>query len=362
MTENEILDYLLTDSTALQVLRSVQSNQPQEATENRCDFSKSVLRERLATLRELGIIEETESSHQITGLGAMILHTVNQISSQDQDIIRNILSTQHWHRILRVLDEQPKRKTTLSTGPEGPSQSTVHRRLRDSEIEGLVTRNSDGLYKCTPTGTALLRRIDTLEHRIDLITDHESLLHKFSSECADFPVTALTDVRLVEGSPGQAFAERNAYVNFMRQLDVEEIDHIRQFASFFDVEMRDVYWPFVESGTQVDLVSPERIRDQLPTTRAGIRYAQRGFAAENVSWYIYPDTIPVGIVLFDDQWAVVGIQEPFGAKRSSATIFTQNEQIIDWALDVYLSCRSEARPPTQHLFDRFHRLRKQILD
>lgn len=362
MTGQEILEYLLTDSSALQILRVVQDEQTEQEIENRCDLSKSVIRKRLNTLGELGIVEKTEPYHRITGLGAIILHTIDQIEPQNRDAIANILSTTHRCSILRALNEQPQRKTRLSDGPERPSQSTVRRTLRDFETEGLVTRNSDGLYICTSTGTDLLRRIDALEHQIDLIIEHESLLYKFSTECADFPVTALSDVRMVEGSPGQAFAERNAYVNFMRQLEVEEIDHIRQFASFFDAEMRDVYWPFVESGTQVDLVSPERIRDQLPTTRAGIQYAQKGLAAENVRWYIYPDTIPVGIVLFDEKWAVVGIQEPFGAERSSATIFTQNTDIIKWALDVYNSCFDDAQPPTQHLLNRFRTLREQILD
>lgn len=237
MTGQEILEYLLTDSSALQILRVVQDEQTEQEIENRCDLSKSVIRKRLNTLGELGIVEKTEPYHRITGLGAIILHTIDQIEPQNRDAIANILSTTHRCSILRALNEQPQRKTRLSDGPERPSQSTVRRTLRDFETEGLVTRNSDGLYICTSTGTDLLRRIDALEHQIDLIIEHESLLYKFSTECADFPVTALSDVRMVEGSPGQAFAERNAYVNFMRQLEVEEIDHIRQFASFFDAEM-----------------------------------------------------------------------------------------------------------------------------
>lgn len=353
-----IRDYKSGATDPAQLLHSVHSDaQTGKEIATQYDADRSTIHRNLTNLAKPGLVQHTEGTFELTAAGAIVdreyQRTLDRIGREDLAFLTN---SQYRAPLLRVLRNQPERIAGLADlREEGPSRSTIQRAMFTFRDWDWVIKNGDGRYELTPTGESTIRVYHRFETTVEQVLDNNACLRNLGTECRDLPAQYLQGERVVTATPTSPFKGRNAYLNFLDDLDEDSFDYVRMFSTYFDAEFAEAFSPFIEAGVTVDVVSPESVLGNSPSGLKELKYIKQGFVADHVQWHIYPGSVPCGLVVFDDEWAVLGPANLEDVSQVSASIFAGDERIIEWAANLYDDYLDETERPPGDALQRIYR-------
>lgn len=271
-----------------------------------------------------------------------------------------LVGSPHRVSVLTRLRNQPERIADFTDlSEEGPSRSTLHRTMSAFWDRDWVDKNGDGCYELTPTRESTIRTYHRFEKTITQVYEKNACLRNCGVACEELPAHHLEGERVVTSTPTNPFKGRNAYLNFLNDLDEDSIDYVRMFSTYFDAEFAEAFSPFIKAGVTVDVVSPDDVLGKCPSGLKELRYIKQGFTADHVQWHIYSGTVPCGLVIFDDEWAVLGPGDLDVVSRVSASIFAADDEIVQWAITLFDKYLDDSdRPPGDALQRIYQKLNK----
>ncbi|EJN57321.1 transcriptional regulator FilR1 domain-containing protein [Halogranum rubrum] len=327
------------------------------------DTTRKTINQLVSEFTELGFITSAEDGYRLTGAGAIALQQyTNAADTIGEERLQFLVTSQNRVTILRSLHEHSARKGELASRQNLPSRSTVGRTIDTAQTYGHVTRTTCGDYTVTSHGEAVLETYDDLLHAFQQILDKTPCLQNLGVECAELPVSALDGEEMVTGNPKNPFTQRNKLVAFLDSLDETEIDHIRTFSSYFDLEISKAFNPLMRSETRMDVISPATALDEMPTVAEGAEHVKQGLGAENVHWQLYPGELPVGLLIVDKDWVVAGPKSVSDATEVSGTVYCSDPEIVKWAIDLHEAYMSDSKKPLEHLADSFRSASNTLLE
>lgn len=338
-----------TETTELVLLRAIHS-QLHSAGElaDITDISRQTVYDSLDPLVNAGVVDNRRAEYTLNGSGTILLRTYTEFDPVTQEGMTSFAANADHYRLFDTLTTQPATKRELETLLNGPSRKTIYRWLQDFETNGWIVRNTAGAYELTAAGYDLLQTYEAFTATCTQILEKQPCLRHLGVECADLPVHALDEARMETSIPSSPYRENNEYIDFLERLNEHEYEQIRHFSSYFDFGASKAYTPFVDAGVQLDFISPVAALGQLPTAPEKVNEVRKGFDASNVAWYLYAGDLPTGLAIFDREWVVITPADPFSA-TARGTIFTKNDQIIDWAVTLYERYLTDADPATEFL-------------
>lgn len=348
-------------ATVFRTLRKNSTSQVDLATQ--FDTTRKTINRLINEFSELGFITTTESGYRLTGAGAIALQQyTDAVDTIGKERLWFLVNSQNRKVILRTLSENPARKAELASCQNLPSRSTVGRTIDTAETHGLVTRTECGDYTVTAHGKRALETYDDLVNAFAQILEKTPCLQNLDVECAEFPANALNDEEMVRGTPENPFSQRNRLIRFLDSLDETEVDHIRTFSSYFDLEISKALNPFMHAETQIDVISPASTLNHMPTVSESAEHVKQGLGAENVHWQLYPGELPAGLLIVDEDWVIAGPKNVNEATEISGTVYCSDPEIVEWAMDLHKAYLEDSREPLEHLIRSFQSASSDILE
>nr|WP_254538687.1 hypothetical protein [Halomarina sp. BCD28] len=234
---------------------------------------------------------------------------------------------------------------------ESPSPSTISRARAKFESHGWLTREGTS-YQLTTQGERVVESYETLLTACEQIIDKTPTLRDLDPAVAELPVHTLQDATQVVSTPDSPFDAVNA---FFKLPEVEHLafERLRGFNSFFDMRYARAFEPAIDAGKQMELIMPASMMSEIPTSGAEAQFAQKCMGAEHIQSQMYPGELPAGLTVFDRDRVAIGARGPARANKERAgSIYSANEELIEWALDLYDTYRVDSEPPLRHLFTR----------
>lgn len=250
------------------------------------------------------------------------------------DDIAFLANSQNRVAVFELFVEEPRSRDEVRDQIDA-SRVTIARILRELEDRKWIER-SGRLYEVTPLGewvcdefTRLMAALEA-EHRL------REPLQWVPSDVVTFDVRCLRDAELciLDGSDATALVRR--IVEFHRSGE-----RVRGVARETAPVLIENHWELTVHGdTRIELVlTPavlDAIEDHPPTARKFCELLE----AENACYSIYED-IPISVGIVD---GAVGINLTDERGVLKGGLVTTDETVHEWAVDLFETCRDEARP------------------
>ena len=235
----------------------------------------------------------------------------------------------------------------ISDREDAPVKRTVERNFTGLEKQNLATyneqnRNRTIVAHLTKDGKRTIRVYENLSKKIEQVIDKAPCLRDLGLECADIPLKALADAEMEEATPENPFKIEKR----VRKLSNRDFQHFRGFQSHWNGENAKAYLTKVKQGTEFEVISSPLCLDEIPTNPDGVKCVIDGLRAENYRWLMHTDDLPCSLAILDRGQMIVAPRDPGTANNiRTGAIFSRNDELIDWALDMYESHRQQSRDP-----------------
>ncbi len=308
----------------------------------------------LEPLQEQYIIVREREKYVLTGYGVVLCNAVETVfadSPLDRSGLRFLLASNNRVTLLRELKATPARKATLANTDGLPSRTTVHRAIEGFVDKEWVTQGDGERYGLTEIGREILTTYTDLLRDIQAAESRSEFLYCCDETVADIPLDALADAEMVVDTPQTPDSSHAAF----RRLAEQDPDEFRGLLSTVSNASAEVGDSIICSGTETELITPQRVLYNLPTDEPYKEHVRRGLEAQNFEFFVVPDTdiFPVGMALFDSETVYMGpaniTQIPRGA--SAGTIVGSNDALVEWAETLYAEYRKQAQTPSQNILE-----------
>jgi predicted transcriptional regulator len=309
----------------------------------------------LDPLADQYIVVQEDGIYEVTGYGVVLYTTLESALDTpglDRSALRFLLASSNRAALLEELRATPARKATLTEGESAPSRTTVHRAIEAFDDRGWVTGTSAGQYTLTDTGDRVLAAYTGLISNVEAAQSTSEFLSCCDDTVADIPLSALADAELHVDTPDAPDTSRG----LLRELADPDLDSFRGFLSTVSTASADVGDSIIRSGADTELIIPEPVLYDLPTEGHYTTHVKRGLEAQNFELLVVPtiDSLPIGLAIFDGDAVLMGPADldhiPDGG--NAGTIVSTDEELVEWATDLYTDYRTRAQSPARHVLER----------
>jgi hypothetical protein len=295
-------------------------------------------------------VERSNTGHrEITTAGETARRAfAHAVETIDADGLAWLAWSENRRTILHYLHTQGPTSAKEISATEGtPTKKTVRGNFEGFEENGWVTceeqtRKRAIVARLTMDGERTARVYDELLRKMEQVIDKAPCLRDLGLECADIPLEALGEAEMEEATPESPFAVEKR----VRELSNEDFQHFRGFQSHWNGENAKAYLSAVKEGKEFEVISPPLGLDALPTTPDEMKCVVEGLRAENYQWIMHTDDLPCSLAVLDTDLMVVGPRDPSTANNErTGAVFAENDDLIEWAMDMYESHRKEGKDP-----------------
>jgi predicted transcriptional regulator len=253
------------------------------------------------------------------------------------DDIAFLANSENRVAAFETLVEAPRPRSELLNRVDA-SRVTITRILRELEDRDWITR-SGREYEVTPLGEwvhdEFVRLVDEMEAERRL---HEPL-QWFPSELLTFDVRCLRDAELVILDGGDATVFIRRVLEFHRSGD-----HVRGVATVVAPVFVENHWESTVHGeTRLKMVITPEVLEIVLNHPTSARQFREMLAEEDTRFYTYED-VPMSVGIVD---GTVGINLTDEQGVIKGGIVSDNAAVYEWAVDLFETCREEARPVTR---------------
>ncbi len=215
------------------------------------------------------------------------------------------------------------------------SRVTIARILREFEDREWVTR-SGRQYTATLLG-------DWVYEEFTRLVDELEAKHKLRKAMRGLPADLLTfDIRCLRDAELILVDETDTTVLLRRVVEFHRSgDRIRGIARESAPELIENQWELtVQEDTRIELVITPEILETIRSHRPSARRLREILNQENARYFVYED-IPVSVGIVN---GTVGINLTDEQGTLKGGLKTDNETVHAWAVDLFETCREQARP------------------
>lgn len=361
---------MLVDSKHLDIVRVLRERDGPATPSylnDRTSLSPPSIHRYLDDFTNLGWVKSDDAEYRLTGAGAIALkHTQECLEYVNRDDLAWLSRTKVNYPILQSFGEGPVRPDDLGSDPESPSRNRIRQIRREFESKGWVARTSQpvsearnrassrGPYQLTPIGHEVCGAFDNLEDEFFQIIDKCPCLRDIGPECGDLPAHALEGARLEVATRSDQYRLHHANL----EAADREFDRCRSFSSFYKRDHIENHRPALKAGKQFEVISPKRSLDsqpEIPLKPLDIKYIVEWLMADNTSWYLYPEELPLGLAVFDEEFILISVKSLHAAGPDmSGAVYSTNDELIEWGLNLFERYRDQSTaPPPERLKTRF---------
>jgi predicted transcriptional regulator len=215
--------------------------------------------------------------------------------------------------------------------------STVYRNLQTLADRGWIEQDSDGTYRLSPLGERIAREVDAFRRGIEQTAANRAFLREYRGHL-DIPNEVLAAVTTSTATPSNAQQATRNYLNTVGSTLAQGAD-VRMFGGTIGPLIADVVNQLIKATDSLEIIIDE-------TTAEADEYgfyerAQRGDADGEFTMLIHPERLRSGLIIFDDQLAMVGAYDERGDIQ--AGFHGGGDVVIDWAEAAYESVRQRSR-------------------
>lgn len=253
--------------------------------------------------------------------------------------------------VLSILHKRREYVQALRSGPAdvrdlrdelGTARSTVYTAVRELESVRLATRGEGG-YRLTQFGHLAARLFEEFSADLHALIETEPSLPLVDAE-PTIPPSVVVDATVVTRSDPAPDQPIEAFED-----DVREATEIRGFAPVTRSRYIRLFRKRIASGefeatilTEPDVV--EHILERYPEE------TQEMLSEGTYRLYETDESLPFGLVLFDEPVRQLGMSLYDDNQRLAAYLRTDSPGALDWAEDIYQRYRStatELSPPSE---------------
>lgn len=239
----------------------------------------------------------------------------------------------HRH-VFAELQEEPLERRQLEDRLD-VSRSTSHRYVRTLQELGLVEK-TNGRYVLTDLGTDIAETVATFETEVGTRLRLAPMMEVVRGATPPVDIAAFEDATVTSVDDGEPFAPLRRFVSLVQETESLRGINTARIAPTYLEEFRGR----ILDGMETELIDPPHITEDIME-----RYPEKIVqvcASENVTILIHEDedTLPFGLVLFDDHVAIGLFHTTKGTLET--LIDTDEPAAIEWATAVYDQCKSES--------------------
>lgn len=356
MNVRKVIEHISKNDERLRILQALRER---PATPSKLADRQSVERTPVYTaiepLEQWGAVFTIGGQRKLSASGDIAVHKVSVACDEiGRERIAYIAHSTDNNRIklLQTL-ERPTRKANLARQERLPSRSTVSRILSDFDGCGWITDGPE--YELTESGETALRVYSKLEQIIGIVLNKSEYLRHVDPFSINLPIELLADGEVIRSTPSHP--QRTDEV--VRETIREGFDHLRVLSTYYVEEGLDEIKDVVKQGATVDAITPRPAHITLPTNPTELKDLQYSISTDRYNWQIYPDDLPIDLSIYDRRIVIIGSNPNLENPRTSAVLRSENEELIEWAINLHESHKEQASSAISHFLPM---LRKKGLD
>lgn len=250
------------------------------------------------------------------------------------DDIAFLANSENRVAVLRTLVEAPQSHDEIRDRI-GASRVTTARILREFEERDWITRSGQACT-ITPTGEWVCDEFTRLLDEMEAERRLREPLQWLSSDLLTFDVRRLRDAEVVVLQESDATAIIRRTLEFRRSSD--RIRGVTRMVA--PVFIENDWESTVHGDTRLEQVITPDVLDAVRNHPTSAKQLRDMLDEADVHVSVYED-IPISVGIYDD---AVGIDLTDEEGIVKAGLVTEDETVREWAVDLFETCRDEARP------------------
>jgi hypothetical protein len=301
-------------------------------------------------LEPWGAERVSDNGHrQITTAGEAARRALaTALETVDSDGLMWLARSESRKHVLDYLhDKGPTSAQEISTIEGFPSKRTIRRNFDGFEERGWASCEEQNgsrtiIASLNMDGERAASTYDDLVVKMTQVIDKAPCLRDLDLECADIPLKALADAEMEDATPRNPFDIEKR----VRKLADRDFQHFRGLQSHWNGKNAEAYLTAVKEGKEFEVISRPLGLKELPTSPDEVKCVIDGLRAENYQWLMHTGDLPCSLLILDRNQMMVGPRDPSTANDTrTGGIFSQNDDLIKWAMDMYESHRQQSKDP-----------------
>ncbi|WP_435078452.1 MarR family transcriptional regulator [Halococcus sp. AFM35] len=350
MDARDVVEHFVTSENRVHLLRILREGPASQSDlSDCCSMSLPTVSRRCDDLEERGWVQIHADQYKLTGAGAIVLRTydnaVETVGRNGHNDLDYLAGSENRVRFLRALQDGPTEEAELK---DDLSKSTVQRHK-----DGLSERGFINWYgsdcRLTVSGEHALNVYDSLLRTIEQVEDKNSFLRNIGVRCAGLPAETLSEAEVVYNS----YSHPVRIADRFRERVERGFDHCWVLSSrYTEADVAAVHRA-IDDGAKLTVMSPLPSHDVLPTDSTELKYMRRGINRNAIDWRIYPNELPINMVVFDaNEVMLITTDQPGEEQQVQAMLRSENDELVTWALNLLESYHNESKPPLTYLYTR----------
>lgn len=348
MDARELIEHISRNDQRLQILQALRerSAKPGELAD-RADVDRTPVYTALEDLEESGAIASIEGRRKMTAAGDVaVRETTSACEAVGREAIAHLASStdNNRFRVLEGISEGLSRGEMVHDASY-PSRSTINRAMEDFEASEWITPRPGS--SVTKEGKEVLDAYAELNRIVGIVAEKIGYLQLVDPKKTDLPIELLADGEVVQSRPNRP-QRADAH---LRERMLEGFGHAKMFSRYYSEAGVEIMLNAIEKGSTWESVSPLPSHNPLPDSRAEIRHFRECIAADGADWRVYPDDLPIDLIIFDEERVLLGSDETLETTRRDAILDSTNPELVAWAIDLFDEYHEQASTPLDFLLD-----------
>ena len=348
MDARELVEHVSQNDQRLAILRAL-SERPGTPSElaDRVSIDRTPVYTAIEGLEQCGGVVSLDGRRKLTAAGHIpVEETLDACEAVGREPIA-YLAASTGNKRLRILEglADSVGRADMLRDDDFPARSTINRTMEDFKTFGWIVDSPQN--ELTDDGRAVYERYTDLISVVEIAVAKREYLCHVDPLKIDLPINLIADGEVVKSRPNRPTRAIEHTHERMR----EGFDHAKVFSSYYSKEGVTAMWEAVEDGATWEAVTALPSHIPLPESRTEIRHFRMGLGSDAVAWQIYPDELPMDLIIFDDDRVLLGGDQELESARRGATLDSTNPELIAWVDDLYESHKQQASEPLEYLLD-----------
>ena len=365
MDQREAIRFVTSSSVRPAVLRSVSQPTTLNDLTATLPHSRRAISDALDWYESEGWVRNEGNRYVRTAIGSAVSRQLNVQNSRESEILPTASSTKpdseggyesreaKREDLKSIIDsemrEQMLRSSSLSTSPSPLSDTyetsapTAYRIPDSLKSKGWFEKRGS-VYHRTTAGDRALSEFEDLRAVIEQLLAHKKCLRWLGPELGSIPIAHLNGARKAVNRPEYTDAAETLF----GELVESDFDRYRGMITHVSNSAARKFSPQIQDTVHSELLVTSSVLKNLPTVGTPAKIVRNGLEATNFQTLVAP-RLPVSLSIFDDEIVFLCPRPEDVQGDKFGVIVSADEEVVEWAIDLYETYRDQSRRPPEHL-------------
>ena len=365
MDSREAIEFVTGSQVRPKVLRSTSTPATLDDLTTTLPHTEEAICDAIDWYEDQGWVKRNENQYVQTAIGAVVLRRLDEQRTQaygtTPDTLLSDKSSEDGNGKggarrgdLKFIIDSRLREQMLRSAPL-PANSgilseeyettlpTASRTTESLESAGWFKKRGRSYYR-TDSGELALNQFDGLCRAIEQAASKNECLRWLDRALADLPIAHLADAEMAVNDTGRVDADEE----FFEELTNSGFDRYRGMTTHVSHSAAKSFSPHIEDGVQAELLVTFNVIKNLPLAGISSDMVKSGLNAPNFDTLL-TSQLPISMSIFNDEIVSFGPRPEDVEGDISGVIVSTDEEVVEWAIDLYSRYRAQSRPPSDHL-------------